>query len=208
MNAAAQNALLKTLEEPPENSLIILITPNGGELLPTLRSRCLRLSFAPLPRTQVAEFLKRNGGASDLDGETVAAMAMGSIGRAVSLKNGEWMDKRRGWGAIVGRLNGKDYQEAMAEAETLASDREEALEFFRWLESWFRDLLVYGVTREQERIANRDMLPEIEQQARGFGSARALRVLEEIAAASAAIQRNLNRRMVLEKFFFTLMEAR
>ena len=49
MNSSAQNALLKTLEEPPQESLIILIAANAGALLPTLRSRCLRLSFAPLP---------------------------------------------------------------------------------------------------------------------------------------------------------------
>ena len=208
MNPAAQNALLKTLEEPPENSLIILITPNGGELLPTLRSRCLRLSFAPLSRTQIAEFLKRNGGVSDRDVDVIAAMGMGSIGRAVGLKNGEWMDKRRSWGAVLGQLSGGDYQAAMAEAEALATDREETLEFFRWVDSWFRDLLVYTVTRGQERIVNLDMLAEIEQQVRGVGGTRALRALEEIAAASAAIQRNLNRRMVLEKFFFTVMEAR
>src|SRR5258706_674272 len=54
LNLSSQNALLKTLEEPPQDSLMILIAANGGALLPTLRSRCLRLSFAPLTRQQVA----------------------------------------------------------------------------------------------------------------------------------------------------------
>src|ERR1044072_7952675 len=54
MNLSAQNALLKTLEEPPENCWIVLLAPNSGGLLPTVRSRCVRLSFAPLRRQQVA----------------------------------------------------------------------------------------------------------------------------------------------------------
>ena len=62
MNVAAQNALLKTLEEPPDHSLIVLITPNGGGLLPTLRSRCLRLAFAPLARAEVAEVFAGEAG--------------------------------------------------------------------------------------------------------------------------------------------------
>jgi hypothetical protein len=96
----------------------------------------------------------------------------------------------------------------MAGAETLAGDREETLEFFRWAESWYRDLLIHGVTREQDRLVNIDLLAAIEQQSQRSGGERALRVLEEIAAAGAAIQRNLNRRMVLEKFLFAATENR
>ena len=57
MNLSAQNALLKTLEEPPRDSLLILIAANGGALLPTLRSRCLRISFGPLARDLISDFL-------------------------------------------------------------------------------------------------------------------------------------------------------
>ena len=208
MNAAAQNALLKTLEEPPDNSLLILITPNAGELLPTLRSRCLRLSFAPLSRAQVADFVRANSSLGETESQVIAAMSMGSIGMALSLRNEVWMEKRRKWCAALGQLRPGDYQAVMEGAETLASDRDEVLEFFRWAESWYRDLLVQGVTGEQERIVNLDLAPEIEQQAQRSGGVRALRALEEISAASASIQRNLNRRMVLEKFLFTVMEGR
>src|SRR6476661_7375146 len=57
MNLSAQNALLKTLEEPPRDSLLILIAVNDGALLPTLRSRCLRISFGPLARDLIGDFL-------------------------------------------------------------------------------------------------------------------------------------------------------
>ena len=208
MNVASQNALLKTLEEPPENSLLILITPNAGELLPTLRSRCLRLSFSPLSRAEIVGFLMKVSGLNADAAQVIAAMSMGSIGAALSQRNEEWMEKRRSWSALLGQLGRGDYQAAIAGAESLAGDREETLEFFRWAESWCRDLLVHGVTQEREQVINVDLLSSLEQQAPRFGGERAIRLLDEIARATAAIQRNLNRRMIVEKFLFAALETR
>jgi DNA polymerase-3 subunit delta' len=207
MNVAAQNALLKTLEEPPENSLIILIAFNAGELLPTLRSRCLRLSFAPLSRAQVATFLRERRNVESGEAELLGAMSMGSIGAALALDQ-SLVEKRRFWSGMLADLKRGDYQGAVAAAEPLAADREGALEFLRWAESWYRDLLVHGVTGERDDLVNLDMLAQIEQQSPRSGGVYALPALAQIGAATAAIQRNLNRRMVLEKFLFTVVESR
>jgi DNA polymerase-3 subunit delta' len=207
MNAPAQNALLKTLEEPPENSLIILIALNAGELLPTLRSRCLRLSFAPLSRAQVATFLRERRNVESGEAELLGAMSMGSIGAALALDQ-SLVEKRRFWSGMLADLKRGDYQGAVAAAEPLAADREGALEFLRWAESWYRDLLVQGVTGERDDLVNLDMLAQIEQQTPRSGGVYALPALAQIAAATAAIHRNLNRRMVLEKFLFAVVEGR
>lgn len=208
MNPSAQNALLKTLEEPPENSLILLITPNAGGLLPTLRSRCLRLSFAPLPRQDVAVFLKTMQNVAAKDAEFLAAMSMGSIGVAASLDQIALMEKRRVWIGILGALYDGDYQGAMTAAEALATSRENALEFLKWAESWYRDVLIHGVTQQSDEIVNLDMMPQIEQSAAVCGAERALVALAGVAGAAAGIQRNLNRRMVLEKLFIGVVEGR
>ena len=207
MNAPAQNALLKTLEEPPENSLIVLIALNAGELLPTLRSRCLRLSFAPLSRAQVVTFLRERRNVESGDAEFLAATSMGSIGAALALDQ-SLVEKRRLWSAMLADLKRGDYRSAVAAAEPLAADREGALEFLHWAESWYRDLLVHGVTGERDDLVNLDMLAQIEQQSPRSGGVRALPALAQIGAATAAIQRNLNRRMVLEKFLFAVVEGR
>ena len=208
MNASAQNALLKTLEEPPENSLIILVTMNAGALLPTLRSRCLHLSFAPLPRQQVAAFLQRQNGISAQAAEFLAAMSMGSIGAAVALDKDELSERRGVWTEILSSLKPRDYQSAMAAAETLAGDRDEALKFLRWAESWYRDQLIYSVTNKADDLVNLDMLAQIEKQA-ADANIDGLRVsMTRTVDAVAAIQRNLNRRMVLERLLFSVAEQR
>jgi DNA polymerase-3 subunit delta' len=85
LTVAAQNALLKTLEEPPEHSLLVLIANNPDALLPTVRSRCQRVQFAPLPHDAVIEILTRDHGLTPPAAQHLAALAEGSPGRALAL---------------------------------------------------------------------------------------------------------------------------
>ncbi len=208
MNLSSQNALLKTLEEPPQDCLIILIAANGGGLLPTLRSRCLRISFAPLARADVAAYLQSQQGMNGPDAAFVAALSMGSIGAALALDKDEWIEKRRVWSGMLGAFKGRDYQGAMIAAEALASNRDEALKFFKWAESWYRDLLIYQVANDSEELVNLDMQSQIDQQSTAHDVEHSLRALGQIGGAAARIQRNLNRRMVLEKFLFGVVGGR
>ena len=86
MNRNAANAILKVLEEPPANSLIFLLSHSPGRLLPTIRSRCRRLTMGPLPDPIVAELLDRYcPGLPPDDVAGLVGLAEGSIGRAVNL---------------------------------------------------------------------------------------------------------------------------
>ena len=208
MNLSAQNALLKTLEEPPENSLLILIAPNAGGLLPTLRSRCLRLSFGPLARGQVSDFLASRHGMKADEAQFLAAMAMGSLGAAVNLDKEELVEKRRVWIGLLSSLHAGDYQAATVAAETLASNRDEALKFLEWAESWYRDLLLHKVAPDSPETVNLDMLPQLQQQSAEHNVEHLLSSFSQAIGAAARIQRNLNRRMVLEKLLFNVVGGR
>jgi DNA polymerase-3 subunit delta' len=208
MNLSSQNALLKTLEEPPADCLIILIAPNSGGLLPTLRSRCLRLAFAPLARQEVAAYLVTRHGMNSTDAEFVAALGVGSIGAALSLEKDDLSEKRRIWSGMLSSLKGKDYHGAMIAAEALASNRDDALKFLKWAQSWYRDLLIHAIDNHSDELVNLDMRDQIAQQSAGDNVDRNLRAFSQSAGAAARIQRNLNRRMVLEKFLFGVVGGR
>lgn len=208
MNLSAQNALLKTLEEPPVDSLTVLIATNAGGLLPTLRSRCLSLSFAPLPSAQVAAFLESQRGIQADEAKFLAAMSMGSIGAAANLDKDELMEKRRIWLSILMSLKVGDYNAAVVAAEALSGNRDEVLEFLKWAETWYRDLLVYSVTQRPDDLVNLDMQSQVEEQTTESSIDHTLSVISQTAGASAGIQRNLNRRMVLEKFLFVVVRGR
>jgi DNA polymerase-3 subunit delta' len=85
LTVAAQNALLKTLEEPPQHSLLILVAHNPDALLATVRSRCQRVQFSPLPHDAVIEILTRDHGLTPSAAQQLAALAEGSPGRALAL---------------------------------------------------------------------------------------------------------------------------
>ena len=207
MNLAAQNALLKTLEEPPQDSLLILIASNSGGLLPTLRSRCLRLSFGPLRRDSLAGFLAAKG----MNPETVnylASISGGSPGAAISIDGEELREKRQLWSGMLSSLKAGDYRAATEAAEALASNKDETSKFLEWAETWYRDLLIHTVTQKSGDIINLDLLAQIEEHSAHGDIEHLLSLLDQTSAASAHIQRNFNRRMVLEGLFFTVVGAR
>jgi DNA polymerase-3 subunit delta' len=207
MNLSAQNALLKTLEEPPRDSLLILIAANGGTLLPTLRSRCLRISFGPVARDLISGFLVSRKGLAAETAEFLAAMSLGSLGAVVSIDTQELLERRREWVRLISGLRAGDYRAATDAAEALAGSKEDSLRFLEWIESWFRDLLAYSVTRNPQDVVNTDMLLQIQQQSATADCERLFSRIAEAKAAVGGIQRNLNRRMVIEDLLLNAVEA-
>jgi len=156
----------------------------------------------------VAGILQSQHEIASADAEFIAALSMGSIGAALALDHDEMVERRRIWIGMLGALKPGDYQGAMAAAEALASDRDETLKFLKWAESWYRDLLVQSVAQDSNDLVNLDMHTEIAQQAADGDVEKNLRVISQTGRAAAGVQRNLNRRMVLEKFFFGVVGGR
>jgi len=129
------------------------------------------------------------------------------FGVALTLDQQAFIAKRRIWTDMLTSLRANDYRAAIAAAEMLAVNREEALEFLRWAEGWYRDLLIHGVTDKPDDLVNLDMLAQIERQSRQGSLDRSLAALARVSSATAGIHRNLNRRMVLESFLFGEIEG-
>jgi DNA polymerase-3 subunit delta' len=208
MNLSSQNALLKTLEEPPQDSLLILVATSTGVLLPTLRSRCLRLAFGPLQRDLLSSYLLSRKGMKQEEAELLSAMAMGSLGTALDIDSEELREKRELWLELLSSLKAGDCRAAIATAETLANSRDDCLKFLQWAESWYRDLLIHAVRQDSAGLINLDMLTRIEHQSSNVRLEHILWSIAQTADAAARIQRNLNRRMVLENLLFTVIGER
>jgi DNA polymerase III subunit delta' len=208
MNMSAQNALLKTLEEPPRDCLLILVAANAGGLLPTVRSRCLRVSFGPLPRDLIAGFLAVQRAMTSDDAQFIAAMSKGSLGTALELDREELVEQRRSWIETMRSLTLGDYRVALDAAEALSGSRDASLRFLAWVETWYRDLLVYSVTQDVSELINLDIVSIIQEKSAASERERILLALSQTAGAAARIQRNLNRRMVLEELLIGAVEAR
>ncbi|HYY24819.1 MAG TPA: DNA polymerase III subunit delta' [Candidatus Udaeobacter sp.] len=208
MNFPAQNALLKTLEEPPQDSLMILIAGNTGGLLPTLRSRCLQVSFGPLQREHIFGYLVTQKGMQRDNAVHLAGMAMGSLGNAVKIDGADFRKRRQSWIELLSSLKTGDYRAAAAVAETLAANKDETAKFLAWVQSWYRDLLVHTVTQESKELINLDLVARIERESVAGKVEYILCLMDQVTEAAAGIQRNLNRRMIMENLLFSVVRER
>jgi DNA polymerase III subunit delta' len=205
MNPAAQNALLKTLEEPPPGCLLILIASNAGGVIPTIRSRAVALTFGSIPRDLLVKYFISTAGRTEDQAEVLAALSNGSLSAATMGAKQKLLEKRREWLELMACLTPGNYHAAMASAERLTRDRADTLSFLEWLEIWLRDLLVYRVDPFSEKLVNLDMRAEIERQYTDVSFDQLDCLLEKTRDAGRRVQRNLNRRMVLEDLLFGMV---
>ncbi|HEY2989763.1 MAG TPA: DNA polymerase III subunit delta' [Candidatus Binatia bacterium] len=206
MNFPAQNALLKTLEEPPQNSLLILIATSAGGLLPTLLSRCLRLSFAPLPGIAVVDHLVARKGLTPERAGLLAAVSLGSLGAALNPDTEELARDRAAWVDGITALAERDSSEWATFAQELSEDRGQALKFLEWLAGWYRDILIYRTTENVQDLCNVDLIESLKAQAARHTPDQVLFLRGLALTAAARIRRNVNRRMALENLFINIAE--
>ncbi len=141
MNAAAASAFLKTLEEPTEGTVLILISPVPADLFPTIISRCQRINFRPLSSEDVATLLVEKLALTMEDALELGRVSGGSLSKAMEEESGEFQEKRKSLISRLSAINYRDKVTVMALAEELSKgdDIHGTLEIFK---SWLRDLAV------------------------------------------------------------------
>ena len=201
MSVGAANSLLKTLEEPPGNALIILLTENAGMLLPTVRSRCQLIRFAPLSPEHVLTLLERSGMTPEA-AALVAPMSGGSLQRALELDNESLSARREAVLTRVSQLNIHHIATVFDAAEELSGNRDATLELLDMLLSFFRDAVHLGAGSGE--IVNRSVRPAIESIATRRSFPHNLELLERIYETRRDVQRNANPKLALDHLFMIM----
>jgi DNA polymerase-3 subunit delta' len=207
MNHNAQNAFLKTLEEPPRDSVIILLSSRPESLLPTLRSRCQTVVFNPLPEEIVAGLLTERGGMSTEEAVLYAKLSGGSIGKALGFDK-EMMEWRKDLltGLVsIRRNSASDISELSELLSSGASQTEtERLELgFRFILLWIRDIALAGMG--SECLTNTDFTEAINNEARKWDLDDLLEMERNVERAWYDIARaNANTKLVLDNLFLKL----
>jgi DNA polymerase-3 subunit delta' len=197
MNAQAQNALLKTLEEPPDETTLVLVAGSPDSLLPTIRSRCLRVAFQPIPDALVISTLEAEG-RSPAEARLAAALAGGSLGRARALEPAE-LDALH---EAVRRAAGLDPDDALgwlAFARDHGGDRAEAAAVCELLGVWLRDVLAAQTGGGSPALL--DLAGETAGAAAALSPAEVVRRREEVTATVLALGQNASPVLALERLF-------
>lgn len=204
-NAASQNALLKTLEEPPKNVILMLTADDLGPLLPTILSRCQHLPLRPLNSETITTALTDHYGASEHQAALLARLCGGRIGWAIRALEDETLLQRRTQGlALLESLIPKNRAARFAESERLSKDKnmdKTALqEMFGYWASYWRDVLLMrqGAGRW---IANIDYADSLTQWAERLPESATERAIKATQQASKYLNHNVGSRLVLDTLF-------
>jgi len=204
MKAEGANALLKTLEEPPRDTLLVLLATERNLLLPTIVSRCQPVTFSPLPTEQMVEELTRRLPIEKREARTVAALSQGSLGRALEMVSQEIWEKRPEIIHGLIELSSENVQRAFAMAESLADLGETLALVFPIMISWYRDLIVWNENRQVDRLINQDFCEAIREGAARMSRWSTVRRIEAINETSKALSQNANRLLAMENLMLQL----
>jgi DNA polymerase-3 subunit delta' len=198
LNLSSGNALLKTLEEPPGDALMILIAPERSAVLQTILSRCQALSFQPLSAEMIEGRLVRDGFAAET-ARVSATLSGGSLRRGIEIATDGVLEGRGNFLERIIALNLKEIAALFAAAEEFAADKEGLPGLLELLMSFLRDILIYRST--PGALANADLEQLIAREAARCSERRIMELIEQLVAMRRMLARNVNARLALEVFF-------
>ncbi len=200
MNPAAQNALLKTLEEPPPKRVIVLVTSNASVLLPTVLSRCRRIRFGPLAREVIASHLQREKGTDPQKAWVVAGMAGGSLARALEIDTARFLDFRDRLEAAIAEPGSLGLKGLLELSAHIAAHEDMAGPVTDMAASIVRDLLVEKVAAGQEKPPLDEIGNPIPPRAEYYCEYDLMRAYNEICRAAELLRlpMNLNKNLVMD----------
>ena len=207
MNVQAQNALLKTIEEPPAYGIILLLTTNADGFLPTILSRCITLNLKTVQEDLIKSHLMRKYQVPDYQADVCAAFAQGNVGKAIQLaSSGEFNELKADAISLVKKLEDTDLYELNQYIKKISEYKNKIEEFLDLLTLWFRDVLYAKATNDVSNLIFKDEVYDIKKQAAKrtyYGIESILNTLEQ---TRVRLNANVNFELVIEMLLLTIKE--
>ncbi|HEX8707446.1 MAG TPA: DNA polymerase III subunit delta' [Pyrinomonadaceae bacterium] len=210
LNEASANALLKTLEEPPATSHLVLITSRPASLLPTIRSRCQAIRFAPLAPADIQAHLLRTKQVSPADALLLSHVARGSIGRALETDPDSYRRRREAMLSVLDALALTNDRARLLRASEELNDAKSKDEYeprLQVLELLIHDLWALLLGAPDEQVVNADVRPQLAQLGARLDSRRPRRWLSQIEQHRRGFDVNINRKVATDALFLAMSDA-
>lgn len=207
MNDAAANALLKTLEEPPETTFIILIAARPDSLLSTIRSRCQTIRFAPVSLTAIATVMRESKGLSSDDAHLIAKISGGSVGKAIELDIESYRAERDiQIEAIRSAMIDTNRSRLITASERLndAKNKDRFEDNLAIIESLVRDLWLAKNGSHKDGVSNLDIFDNLQKMADQIDRRKLASTLAEIESLRGALMVNINRKTATDTMFLKM----
>ncbi|MBW1902858.1 MAG: DNA polymerase III subunit delta', partial [Deltaproteobacteria bacterium] len=216
MTDEAANSFLKTLEEPPPKNILILKVTEPLDLFPTIVSRCQKVPFQPLSARDIKIWLIKNRDLNEETATLLARISEGSLGRALRMYEGDFLEKRTAWLSKLMQLPGFSKEEALNMAlECAEEDRKKGLDFPASGEAgmldmlsvwgnWYRDLLLLQVVGSIDLLINIDFSNQLKKNGESFTVENLIDSIMAVHQARLDIRRMRNATLVMEHMVLRL----
>ena len=205
MTEAAQNALLKTIEEPPEYGIVILMTSNISALLPTIQSRCLTMEFRPLSTAVVESYVKEHCQVPDYQARASAAFAQGNLGKAMRYaKSEDFIERKDHIISLLRHVEQMDLSEMLAVIKDLGTRKDEVRDYIDLMVLWYRDVLLFKATKDINQLLFQDEASYISREASYRSYEKIEEILQAFEKAKVRLRANVNFDITMELMLLTL----
>lgn len=208
MNEETQNALLKTIEEPPEYGILLLLTSNISELLPTIQSRCLTMEFHPLSTGTVEEFLVTQCGTPDYIAKESAAFAQGNIGKAIRYADAseDFVVRKNKILEILKNAHRIEVADMVETAKNLGAKKEELRDYIDLMMLWYRDVLIFKATKNINQLIFQNESQAIAYEAQHRSYEKIEDIIQAFDRAKVRIRANVDVDITMELMFSTMKD--
>ncbi|HAL03248.1 MAG TPA: DNA polymerase III subunit delta' [Lachnospiraceae bacterium] len=207
MTPQAQNALLKTIEEPPEYAVFILLCNSIDMILPTILSRCVVLNMKPVKDEQMREYLMKDMMVPDYRAEICVAFARGNVGRARSLASSEDFDKIRTDAlALLKNIYDMEIVEIMEALKKIKEYSFDINDYLDIMAVWYRDVLLFKATHDMNHLVFRDEIQNITKVASRTDYEGIEEVIDALSKAKSRLSSNVNYELTMELLLMTIKE--
>ena len=205
MTEAAQNALLKTIEEPPEYGIVILMTSNISALLPTIQSRCPTMEFRPLSTAVVESYVKEHCQVPDYQARASAAFAQGNLGKAMRYaKSEDFIERKDHIISLLRHVEQMDLSEMLAVIKDLGTRKDEVRDYIDLMVLWYRDVLLFKATKDINQLLFQDEASYISREASHRSYEKIEEILQAFEKAKVRLRANVNFDITMELMLLTL----
>ena len=206
MNPQAQNALLKTIEEPPEYAVIMLLTNNIGKMLPTIISRCITLNLKPVGELDMLDYLSKLG-IPLTKAKFCVGFAFGNLGKAVRLATSEeYNEIKQDCVQILKNINKMEVYELVEAVKKMAKYKLDVYDYIDLMMMWYRDLLMLKVSGSPDKLLFKEEYATLKQQANYISFEGIENVLEAMDKVKIRLDANVNFDIAMELLLLTIKE--
>jgi len=207
MTPQAQNALLKTIEEPPEYAVFMLLAENTQNLLSTINSRCVMLRLRNVKDSLIKIYLMEQMEIPDYKAAICTAFAQGNVGRAIMLASSEHFNEIKDDAVKLMRsINDMEVSDITAVLKDISKYKLEITDYLDIIMIWFRDVLLYKATMDVDGVVFSDQLEFIKERAMKSSYEGIEIILESLEKAKSRIRANVNFDLIMELLLLTIKE--